>query len=319
MSVIILLSLNLISSYAKGDGQLTVIKAVNIKEIFSTDLVQVKLEIRNNGFTPVHNVTVVDNIPSIFNLYPTKLSEGKGALNFVISNMNGQFKKYFTYFLKLKNNVNTTTDIFLPPAEVTYSTSEGIFLATSEQPELKIKPIIMEELSISPIVFLVLAVTFTAGFIGAGIHWANMKQEQRNEVGASNFWKHALFGGAAGVIVFATSEALSALFSDHIIKLTSYTIAFLVGASLTAGFAPQLIVANATAKVQQQKKNVEEDRDNAKIRAKGAGSGLKAREKELDQTKEKMKKSQDIIKTLTDMVSSLQHFVDTEKAKQTRK
>jgi hypothetical protein len=318
LSFIILVFSGMINySEAETEDKLSVFKSLNLKEIYSSDILQVNLGIRNNDTTSLKNISISENIPGMFYVFPNeKESSNTNNLNFAIPVLKGQFGKSFTYFLKLKNEINSTTYISLPPAEIIYTDSNGTErFVTSEPVQVKINPVITPEWNLSPFVLLVMLLTFLAGFIGAGIHWANMKPEEKAELGANAHWKHALFGGAAGIIVFTTAEMLSALFSDHILKLDAYTIAFLIGASITAGFAPQFVIANATAKFKKERDDAVEDAKEEELKAKVAGSGVESLEKEQDKNIQKLTENQEVIQTLKEMVLSLQNYIDQQKRK----
>jgi len=307
-------------TYSEGQtgDELSVFKNTNLEELYSTDILQVNLGIRNNGSTPIENISISENIPSVFYVFPIKKgTPDTNILKFTIPVLKEQFGKSFTYFLKLKNEINFTTYISLPPTEIVYTDSNGTErFVSSEQLEVKINPVKPPEWwNLSPLVVFMLMISFLAGFIGAAIHWWNMKKEEKEDLGANGQLKHALFGGAAGVIVFTTAEMLSALFSDHILKLDQYTIAFLIGASLTAGFAPQFIISNATAKFKQERDDAVKDAKEEEIKAKVSGTNVKSMKIQEDKNNQKLTENQEKIQTLKEMVLGLQNYIDQQKKK----
>ena len=70
-----------------------------------------------------------------------------------------------------------------------------------------------------------------------------------------------LIGGAAGLIVLTSFEALSVLFSNGQMVLNAYNVILLIGTCLAAGFAPMEVIDNATAKLRGEKTKAGQDRD----------------------------------------------------------
>lgn len=78
----------------------------------------------------------------------------------------------------------------------------------------------------------------------------NKEKEERSEF-------HVLMGGAAGIIILASFEGLSSLFSGEQLQFTVQNVIVLIATTLAAGFAPAAVIDRMTSKLKTEKTSAE--------------------------------------------------------------
>jgi len=184
--------------------------------------------------------------------------------------------------------------IQIPPAEVKFADKTGVSFTKKSNPVLiKVKPNhSFSERHLIVNILMLLAVSFALGSFGSVINWLNSDKEikEERENNEIKIWHHALLGGAAGVLILASFQGLSVLFSEEQLKITSHTIIVLIAAIFSAGFAPVAIIEKMTRQLKIEK-------ESAKITA-------QMEEEEKESVKNKMADTENTVEEIEEKFNS---------------
>jgi uncharacterized repeat protein (TIGR01451 family) len=306
---------------------LVVSKFISQTNFSWTDQVSITLTVTNEGDKVATNIILFDYIPSGFNVNSGEMSvTGDDILSRNITKLEPNKSSSTTYTINGKEGTGGRMDITLRPAEVNYSDGTGNIITKGSNPLRVSVQSTENSYNFAVTAFLLILVSFFFGGLGAYVHLVNMSKTQKSEQEGRKAEHYFLLGGVAGVVVLATFEGLSQLFSNQELRLTTQNLVVLIGTCFAAGFAPMDIINKATerwkkeaSEAENEKEKAENEKEKADRAKEGESTARKAAEKgeeeainkvtELDSSLTKMRKlgsiSADIIEKGEEVKSQL--------------